>query len=155
MKPRSPGHLCAKADMKLLAIIPLTLCLVSFASNAGTPPATDVERNKAKLVSRLYQATHGASERCKSANPKAAKEFQNELTAFLAANARLMELVIQSPHYVMARERFAKHKVIDPERDTPESLASECKYLAGLLQSMTNTPEGKKAAEEYERLLSN
>ncbi len=125
-------------------------CASSFAQS----PAGDPDRQKAKLVSRLYQATYGSVERCKHATPAAAGEFQTELTRFVKQNASLMKLIVDSPHYARAREQFARHETVDPTRDTPENLAGECQFLAGLLRSMLDTPDGRQSAKEWQETLS-
>jgi len=141
--------------MKSSIIIMLFIALCSTASFAETPSDNSMsERAKAKTVSRLYQATYGSSERCKKATPDANLEFQNELNHFVEVKANLMKLITQSPYYDSAVKQFSEFGAVDPERDTPEMLASECKYLALTLRSMIDTPEGKNAAKEFEDLLS-
>lgn len=136
--------------------IALLTVLCSTTSFAEAPSANSInEKKKAKTVSRLYQATYGSSERCKAAGPDAAQAFENELNRFVDINANLIKLVIQSPHYDAARKQFANHVTVNPARDTPDKLSDECNYLAQILRSMNDTPEGKKAAKEYEVLLSN
>src|SRR5450830_553238 len=138
------------------AIVIVTSLITSFylLSFAGEPSNISVtERNKAKIVSRLYQATFGSIERCQKATPDAAKEFENELHRFVDLNANLVNLVTQSPHYNDARKKFSHHETMDPARDNPESLAGECKYLALLLRSMNDSPDGKNAVKEYEAQL--
>jgi len=141
--------------MKLSSIALLISTLFSIASFAETPADTSqLEKNKAKIVSRLYQATYGRKEGCKKATPDVAAEFESELTRFVENNDNLIKLVIHSPYYDRARQIFSKHETLDPVRDTPEKLGVECKYLAQLLRSMSDTSEGKKAVKEYEEILS-
>lgn len=130
---------------------------VSFSATSFAEPPTEIgqlEKSKAKIVSRLYQATYGQTERCKKAPPEIATEFQSELTRFIEANGKLMKQVVESKYYEPARQNFSKHETVDPARDTPEKLGGECKYLVQLLRSMSDTPEGKKAVKEYEGTLS-
>jgi hypothetical protein len=141
--------------MKLLPIVVLIGVLFPPAIFAGTPGDSSApEKRKSKIVSRLYQATYGSAERCKKAPPDVAAEFQSELTRFVETNGHLMKLVVRSPYYEPARQKFSRHEAIDPARDTPEKLARECQHLAQLLRSMSDTPEGKKAVKEYEGALS-
>ena len=138
-----------------IAIVLLTF-LYSSASFAKAPIDNSIgEKKKAKTVSRLYQATYGSSERCKAATPDAAQEFKNELSRFVEINSNLVNLMIRSPYYEAARKKFANHYNADPVRDTTKSLSGECKYLASLLRDMNDNPSGKKAAKEFEVLLSN
>lgn len=142
--------------MKSLIAIGLFAILYSTASFAEAPADNSInEKKKAKIVSRLYQATYGSIERCKEATPDASQEFKNELDRFVEINANLVNLMTRSPYYEAARKQFANHFNVDPALDTTKSLSGECKYLASLLRDMNDNPSGKKAAKEYEVLLSN
>jgi hypothetical protein len=125
-------------------------CSLAMAQTSSGDP----ERQKARIVSRTYQMTYGSVERCKRATPTAAEEFQKELTRFVKQNAALMKQVTESPHYARAREKFARHEKVNPARDTPEELAGECKYLAGLMRSMLDTPDGIQSVKEIQETLS-
>lgn len=141
--------------MKKLYLI--TLLAVLFSNASFAEPVTEksqLEKNKAKIVSRLYQATYGETARCQKAPSDIATEFQKELTRFVELNDKLMKLVVGSPYYDPARQTFSKLATIDPTRDTPQKLGMECKYLAQLLHSMNDSPEGKKAVKEYVDMLS-
>lgn len=141
--------------MKISFIVSVLGAVLSTASFAQAPPDTgQLEKSKEKIVSRLYQATYGQSERCKKAPPEIAAEFKNELTRFVEANGMLMKQLVQSPYYEPARQKFSKHDAADSARDTPEKLGGECKYLAELLRTMSDTPGGRKAVKEYEETLS-
>lgn len=124
----------------------------SFAQSAA--PTTDIERQQAKIVSRLYQATYGSVERCKHATPAAAQEFQTELTRFVKQNAGLMKQITESQYYGRARERFAPEQKVDPARDTPEKLAGECQFLAEILRTMLDNPDGRQSVKEFQETLS-
>lgn len=141
--------------MRMSSVVFIFGALFPLASFAGaSSDASPLEKSKAKIFSRLYQATYGQTERCKKAPPDIAAEFQSELTRFVEANGTLMKRVVQSQYYEPARQRFSKHEAVDPVRDTPEKLGGECKHLARILRSMSDTPEGKKTVKEYEETLS-
>ena len=88
-----------KPFMKKEIIFAIVILLFESISDAQDIAKNGVDAQKAKVVSRLYQATLGANERCKKAAPDASKEFQSELARFNLANANLMKLVRQSPYY--------------------------------------------------------
>lgn len=141
--------------MKILALATFVTVLLSGGAIAqGPSEISQLERSKAKVVSRLYQAIYGHAQRCKKASPDAASEYKNEVGRFSEANAGLLKLVIVSPYYAPAKQKFSKHENPDQTLDTPESLAGECKALAQLVRSMNDSQEGKKAVKEYEALLS-
>jgi hypothetical protein len=107
-----------------------------------------------KIVSRLYQATFGGRERCKMAPPEAAGEFNAEFDRFSAKYPDLLDLLRSSPFYDPARHQFLQLSASMAARDTPKSLAAECKGLAQLLRSMIDQPEGQKAVREFTARLS-
>lgn len=136
------------------ALLPLITLLATSAFAQPSTAMNPLEKNKAKIVSRLYQATYGASERCQKAPAQAAAEFQSELNRFVGNHGRLMQQLVDSPYYDDARKQFSKHARVDLQQDTPEKLGGECQSLAQLLRSMNDTPEGKKAVQQYEDTLS-
>ena len=107
-----------------------------------------------KIVSRLYQATFGMSERCKMAPTESADEFKAEFDRFSAKYPDLLNLLRSSPFYGPARQHFLQLSASLAARDTPQSLAAECKALAQLLRSMIDQPEGQRAVRDYTAQLS-
>ncbi|MES2262198.1 MAG: hypothetical protein V4724_27070 [Pseudomonadota bacterium] len=137
--------------MKIPFIVALSFTLLSITSIAAVPvDANQLERNKAKIVSRLYQASYGPEERCKKSVPAAAAEFSNELQRFSKNNANLISLLTKSPYYDLAKKDYSS----DSADDTPQTLAEECEFYVVLLRSMNETPEGKAAVKEFEEILS-
>ena len=138
---------------------PLAIILV-LASLSVTTATRAVESNeaqeraKSKLVSRLYQATYGYSEKCSKATPETAKDFERELSRFVERNSSLMKLVTESVYYEPAQSRFAKNAKVDPANDTPETIAGECKFLVSLMRDMNDTAKGQQSVKEYEAILS-
>jgi hypothetical protein len=106
------------------------------------------------LVSRLYQATFGASERCSMASPEAAKEFKAEFDRFSGKYPELLRLLKSSPYFEPARQRLSQVFAAMTISDTPQSLAAECAALAHLLRSMIDQPEGERVMQEYTALLA-
>ena len=106
------------------------------------------ERAKAKIVSRMYQATFGAEEYCGKASPEYKKSFDDALKHFITQNAQLVNMIQSSPYYEKAIATMESNKnkptgVID----------NDCKGLAWMLNSLTDTHGGQKAIEEYEKIL--
>jgi hypothetical protein len=111
-------------------------------------PSTDPATTQ-KIVLRLYEATFGASERCKMAPPESAQEFKSEFARFGAKYPDLLTLLKSSPYYEPSRRNFLEVMASMAPRDTPQSIAAECKALTQLLQSLIDQPEGQKAVHEY------
>jgi hypothetical protein len=107
-----------------------------------------------KIVLRLYELTFGASERCKTAPPESAQEFKSEFDRFSAKYPDLLPPLKSSPYYEPSRQQFLQVMASMAPRDTPQSMATECKALTQLLRAMIDQPEGQKAMHEYIEQLS-
>ena len=88
-----------------------TLCASLLALVQVLPAASyaqsDTERQKAHVVSRLYQATYGAEDRCKPSK-LASLEFGKAFNQFSVAYPELIRLLKASPHLTTAKEQYAK-----------------------------------------------
>ena len=107
-----------------------------------------------KIVSRLYELTFGASERCRIAPPESAQAFKSEFDRFSAKYPDLLPLLKSSPYYEPSRQQFLRVIASMAPRDTPQSIATECTALTQLLRAMIDQPEGQKAMREYIEQLS-
>lgn len=136
--------------MKIVYIVSVVCLILSTPSFAGEDSVTETnERKKAKLVSRLYQATYGSIKRCEKASLEAALDFKNSLRRFEKKNEYLMKLVTESPYYEKAKTDYLNHYEVDPNHDTKEALTRECEYYHYILESMMDTPEGNKATKKF------
>ena len=135
----------------VITIIGILFSAHSFAEENAMDNSK--EREKRKIVSRLYQATYGSIERCKKAAPEEATEFESEFNRFVSENEKLMKLVTQSPYYEYAINSFSKHAAVDPLEDTTESFSAECKYLSSMLHSMSLQKEGRYSIKEITEIL--
>lgn len=111
------------------------------------------EKQKAKLVSRLYQATYGASKRCERATPEVTSEFKKTLKRYEKENKLLMKLVKQSPYYDKAIKEYAIFYEFNPQRDTKESISQECEFIATVLKADMDTPNGKRDVQNIIEIL--
>ena len=134
----------------LLAVSPLLA--LGQAGGPASSPGTD--RAQAKLVSRLYDLTHGYEQRCRNASPDAATEFAAALVRFTEKNPRLMALLVESPHYATTRSRFAARTPTETASETATQLGHACTYLASLMRALSDTAEGQKSVKEFEEILS-
>lgn len=135
--------------------LPLALLALSFAASAQAQTVTQptaVEATKAKLVGRIHQLTLGSEPRC--AHPGVASDFHKELGRFRRTYDTLMRSVVESSHYEPARQRFARQARFDPVSDTIDRVSGECEYLASLMRSMIDTPQGQQSVREIEATLA-
>jgi hypothetical protein len=88
------------------------------------------------------------------APPESADEFKVQFDRFSAKYPNLLNLLKVSPSYEPARQHFLELSASLAARDTPQSLAAECKGFAQLLRSMIDQPGGQEAAREYTEKLS-
>ena len=106
-----------------------------------------------KIVDRLYQSSEGAAISCAQAPEKPAREFSDALAHFQKTHPRLISLMRSSPSYESARLQFAKNFRFDASRDHPDQLTAQCRYFASLLNAMSDSPEGREAAKDFESKL--
>lgn len=149
----------ARTALTLIVLMGLPCSSIASSPSGPIEPAVQVltdtdATTTAKIVSRLYQATFGASERCKMAPAESADEFKVEFDRFRAKYPDLLNLLKSSPFYEPARQHFAQLSASMAARDTPRSLAAECKGLAQLVRSMIDQPEGQEAVRDYTARLS-
>ena len=113
---------------------------------------TDVEREKAHVVSRLYQATYGAKERCRPSK-EASLSLGKAINQFRLAFPELMRLVDHSPYLPPARDQFKKFLADPSAKVSDEDLVQECQGLESLLLQFVDAPEAKDEMNKYVLLL--
>jgi hypothetical protein len=107
----------------------------------------DMERQKAHIVSRMYQATYGAQERCRSAE-EASEGLDKAIGQLRGTLPELMTLVDASPYLPQAQAQFKAMHGKAPAVQDRRSLIEECAAIENLLRQLIETPGGKKAASD-------
>lgn len=129
----------------------LLACMVTLPFGAHAQRVPDVEKEKAKLVYRLYQATYGAQQRC---GASAGASHGATLARFRAAYPELVALLDASPYLAQARDRFTtlQESGALPQPDE-EGLRGECQRLESILRSLIDAPGSAEAVAGYVDLL--
>lgn len=109
-------------------------------------PATDEARQKAHIVSRLYQATYGAQEQC-SSHKDVAANLDKTIDQFRRAYPELMRLVESSPYLPQAKEGFKA--IWNGSRMSPQ----ECRETANILRQFLDAPNGQQEANRMIQIL--
>jgi hypothetical protein len=112
----------------------------------------DVEPQKAKLVSRIYQATYGAQKRC-STSPEGAANLGKSVELFRSKFPELVRLVDSSPYFGPARDNFQKFLDDPSTKVSDAALLQECQSVDHILHSLLDAPGGNEAVAEYIQLL--
>ncbi len=134
----------------MLAGLVFFMQAIPTAALAEGTPATPVE--KAKVVSRLYQATYGAQLRC-GASPEWATHGKT-LERFRSTYPELIQLVDSSPYFPAAKEGFQGFLVANPPSKVSEkNLTLECESLEAILRSLIDGPGAREAVAGYVQLL--
>lgn len=124
--------------------------LLQVPAHADTQ--SDSERQKAHVVSRLFQVTYGAQQHC-AASPEKSAAVTTAVDQFRATYPELLSLVDSSPYLPRFQENFKKF-LADPARQASgEALVKECQSLEYMLRQLLDTPGGKQATDEYTQLL--
>lgn len=113
----------------------------SFALAQGTE---DMERKKAHIVSRIYQATYGAEKRCSTLN-EASITLADAVKQFRLAYAEITSLVEQSPYFPVAEKDFTKFLASQAAREDKEELKAECAGLEDMLRQFVKFGGDKQA----------
>jgi len=123
--------------------------LSALPTGAHAQRVPDVEKDKAKLVYRLYQATYGAQQRC-----GVSAGHGETLARFRAAYPELVGLLDASPYLAQARDRFTalQDSGALPQLDDV-GLRRECEGLEAILRALIDAPGSAEAAAGYVDLL--
>ena len=126
------------------------VCLGALPTGAHAQRAPDVEKERAKLVYRLYQATYGAQQRCGASAPS----HGETLARFLSAYPELITLLDASPYLAQARDRFTalQDSGALPQLDE-EGLRRECRGLEAMLRALIDAPGSAEAVAGYVDIL--
>jgi hypothetical protein len=126
-------------------------------ASADSPSAATTQSNDAqtqKLVYRLYSATFGANEFCKTASPEGWPDFKTQLDRFSAKYPELLKLLRDSQYYAQSAQHFAQKAAEMAVRETPQAATADCRAFTKLLQSLIDEPSGQKAVLDYEAQLA-
>jgi hypothetical protein len=134
-----------------LAVV-LAMFFQAAPAVAVAQSTVDVERQKAHVVSRLYQATYGAELRCRPSK-EASSSFSKAMDQFRSAFPELMRLIDGSPYLPPAREQFNKFLADPSAKVSDEALIEECRGLEYMLRLFIEAPGGKDTVNGYLQLL--
>ncbi|MBD8528902.1 MULTISPECIES: hypothetical protein [unclassified Massilia] len=125
--------------------------MVTLPFGAHAQRVPDVEKEKAKLVYRLYQATYGAQQRC---GASAGASHGETLVRFRAAYPELVGLLDASPYLAQARDRYTalQDSGALPQLDNA-GLRRECEGLEAILRALIDAQGSAEAAAGYVDLL--
>ena len=133
-----------------------TLCASLLALVQVLPAASyaqsDTERQKAHVVSRLYQATYGAEDRCKPSK-LASLEFGKAFNQFSVAYPELIRLLKASPHLTTAKEQYAKFLAHPSTNVNENALFEECRGMGDMLRQFVEAPGAKEAMDDFVQTL--
>jgi hypothetical protein len=134
-----------------LAVV-IAILIQAVSTVAVAQASADAERQKAHVVSRLYQATYGAEERCRPSK-EASSSFSKAMDQFRSAFPELMRLIDGSPYLPPARDQFKKFLADPSAKVSDDALIQECRGLEYMLRQFVEAPGGKEAVNEYLQLL--
>jgi hypothetical protein len=132
---------------KYLEVVVSLVILQALPSIANAQMNTGVERQKVHMVSRMYQATYGAQERCRPSR-EASVKLDMAIEQFRNALPELMSLVDSSPYLPQAKEQFKVFLSKAPAPQNDQALVEECAGIADMLHQLADTPGGQKAADD-------
>lgn len=117
---------------------------VLFSICVTTAQDAPIDREKAKIVSRVYQATYGAEVMCKRFSPQESAQVSAAVLRFKMAYPELMALVEQSSYFEPAKNRF----IVKMEKMAASALMEPrkagCQEALTLLNQFLDTANGKE-----------
>lgn len=138
--------------LRNLLLAGAVLLTQSVPTLALAQEAAPTEGQKAKVVSRVYQATYGAQLRC-GASPEW-ETHGKTLERFRSTYPELIQLVDSSPFFPVAKESFQGFLVANPPSKVSEkNLTLECESLEAILRSLIDGPGAREAVAGYVQLL--
>ncbi|WP_292938431.1 hypothetical protein [Noviherbaspirillum sp.] len=130
-----------------LAAVVSVLLIQGAPTLAGAQMPSSFERQKMHVVSRMYQATYGASERCRPSK-EASVSLDKAIDQIRKTFPELMTLIDNSPYLPQAREQFNAFASSTAARPTNDELVQECSGMTNMLQQLVETPGGQQAAND-------
>jgi hypothetical protein len=117
---------------------------VLFSISAATAQDTPIDKQKAKIVSRVYQLTYGADAICKRFSPQESDQVSSAVIRFKNTYPELMMLVDQSSYLERAQNHFAglMERIAKSASKNPKEAG--CQELLILLNQSIDTENGKK-----------
>lgn len=122
------------------ALIFFCIFLTGVAAAADTP----VDKQKAKIVSRVYQLTYGADALCKRFSPQESAQVGSAVIRFKKAYPELMILVDESQYFEPAKSRFIAKMERIAESASNDPQKRVCQESLALLNQFIDTASGRE-----------
>jgi hypothetical protein len=106
-----------------------------------------IEQEKMHTVSRMYQATYGAQERCHPSK-EASANLNLAIDQLRHAFPELLNLIDSSQYLPTVREQFMAYLNDPAAKSSNEELKQECSGIEYLLRQLVETPGGQQAAND-------
>jgi len=117
---------------------------ILFTTSVAAAQDAPVDRQKAKIVSRVYQLTFGADAICKRFSPQESAEVSLAVIRFKKAYPELMMLVEQSLYLEPAKIRFTGMMERMAESASKDPRKAGCQESLILLNQSIDTENGKQ-----------
>lgn len=110
-------------------------------------PDSEQEQYKAHIVSRMYEATYGGQEKCRS-DKEALDRLNKMVDQFRHAYPELMSSIENSPYLPQAKEHLKLGRDPSGKYDL-----QECRETETILRQMLIVPQGQQLADYYVQIL--
>lgn len=117
---------------------------VLFSISVAAAQDAPIDKQKAKIVSRVYQLTYGADALCKRFSSQESAQVSSAVIRFKKAYPELMMLVEQSPYFEPAKSRFAEKLERIAESASNDPRKAVCQESLILLNQFIDTANGKE-----------
>jgi len=128
---------------KVVNVSAMIIFGILFTISLTAAQDAPIDKQKAKIVSRVYQLTYGADALCKRFSPQESTQVSSAVIRFKKAYPELMMLVEQSPYFEPAKSRFTAKMERIAESASKDPRKAGCQESLILLNQFIDTASGK------------
>ncbi len=130
--------------MKSSNILRFLVFLIFFLSNGFAEELNELEKEKRKIVFRMYEITYGMLQICPDKEVDSFKEIIKNLDETYPEFTKLLN---ESEYHQYAVDLTAKD-IIRERKKSDESRMPQCSFGKSMTKSLINTPNGQKSVND-------
>jgi hypothetical protein len=127
--------------MKNIIIFRAFIILIVLLSNTFAEEVSKVEKDKRKIVSRMYQATYAILEICPD---REFNSYKKIIDKFERTYPEFTKLLNESPYHQYAVDNMV-HDIARERGQSDEIRMSQCSFGKYITESLMNTEDGIKS----------
>jgi hypothetical protein len=130
--------------MKNTIIFRAFIILIVLLSNTFAEEISKVEKDKRKIVSRMYQATYAILEICPD---REVNSYKKIIDKFERTYPEFTKLLNESPYHQYVVDTM-KHDIDRERQQSDEIRMSQCSFGKSITESLMNSDNGVKSVSD-------